>query len=762
MPDEEPQPEQSEQPEPQQPQADPNDILKGNPILQGALKDLLTQFGGQEKWPRRLEVMEARQQRFYAEGYQHIYWNNRTNGFATATSGMSFGTDTTSVDMPNYMEDYNIFGPYLDIVTALMSQNPPGVDFEPDDPTKATDIASAQNAEKYRHEIDRKNERKNLQALIARYFGTDGRVVLLVEHVTDQEKYGTDDEGNPNTAEIFSAFGVLEHKCPITARNQSAMPYQVISDEIDINQAKEDNPDYADKIKPSSSAVGEYPYERLARLGILQGTQPGLSQAGDTWTHLVTRQRVWFRPCAFNKAADEYKDELKSLFPSGCFALFIGGEYCGSKVQSMDDCLSIAHCRPGDGQRRSSWLRAMVAVQDAFNTYKNLEKEIYDYCVPETYQAMDVLDSEAQQERISEPGNTVPIVLPQGIDDIRKAIFIPPPATAPPEMIAAYQNLQGALAEFITGCYPALFGGDTKQNDTARGIGIQRDQAMARLGLPWGAMQELFASGYKQGVIMAAANAPDGKVMNVSVPGKRGKPVISPVPMDDLKKGNFHSYPDQESSFPETTGSKRSTFQALMAIPEMAPILQLPENQELGKQLIGLEDLEIPFAAAREYALIVLEKLLKEAPIPPDPALVTQAKLQNAAVQKMTALGQPPLQPPMPTPQPQPSVPIDPDMDFSQAIWETLQDWWTSDEKRQEEAKGNQIGLLNVRLYALAQKANAAALQAQQQQQKVAESLSFKDLPSAGKVQEAAQAGIKLTPQDAAAAPKPMQPQGAA
>jgi hypothetical protein len=463
---------------------------------------------------------------------------------------------------------------------------------------------------------------------------------------------------------------------------------------------------------------------------------------------------VWFRPCAFDKADAAYKEELQGLFPGGCYALFIGGEYCGSKVQSMDDCLTVGHCRPGDGQRRSSWLRALVTVQDAFNNYKNLEKEIYDYCVPETYEATDVMDNDAVQERVSQPGNKIGFVLPQGLDDIRKAVFTPPPATAPPEMIAAYNNLQGALAEFITGCYPALFGGDTKQNDTAKGIGIQRDQAMARLGLPWGSLQEMMASAYKQAVIMAATNAADDKVVNVAVPGRRGKTSVSPVALADLTKGNFHCYPDQESSFPETTGSKRSTYQQLMTIPEMAPILQLPENQELGKQLIGLEDLVIPGAYAEEYALIVLDKLLQQSAIPPDPKQVAMMGIQHLAQQKLGALQGQPTQPFVPPP-PQPSIPIDPQMDgpISMLIFQALNKWWFSDEKREQEANGNQAGLMNVRLYALAQQANAQAIQAAQQQAKVSESLAFKDLPPSGKVQEAAQAGIKISPQDAQATP---------
>lgn len=780
-------PEQGEEGEQEQ-AVDPDDVLKGREDLQIALKNLITKVAGQEKWPRRMEVVEARRQRFYDRGDQYIWWNAAKFVFATATSGLSFGGTSDSVDMPRYTDVYNIYSPYLDIITALLSQNPPGVDFEPDDPTSATDIAAANTAEKFRHQVDRVNDRKKLQTTIARYFATDGRCVLWTRFVEDAQRFGINDDGSPKSGELFQPYGVLEHKCPITARWQAEMGYQIISFEISLSLAKEENPDYADNIKPGSNALGESAYERLARLGALQGTR-NMVQAGEAWSHLVTEQHSWLRPCEFQQEASAAKEsgkdlmaELKQMFPSGCHAKFVGEAYCGSKDESMDDCLAIGHPRPGDGQNRPSWLKLLVAVQDAFNDYKNLEKEIYDYCQPTTWLASESFDIDAFREMTSEPGNYQPLVLPSGVTDIRAAVYAELAANAPPELIAAYNNLQGALAEFMTGAYPALFGGDTKQNDTAKGIGIQRDQAMARLGLPWGALQELMAKCYKQAIIQAIANRPEDEVLNVKVPAKRGRSTIAKIAIADLK-GNFHCYPDQDSSFPETTGSKRQTFMSLMENEAMAPILQLPENQEIGKQWMGLEDLVVPFAAAFDQAAIIIEKLLKEQPLPPSPQDIQNAEaeyMQGLAKAKMgpqvpgeapvpipppppllqwvsaekqaVTAGQPP--PPPPPESLHPSVPIDAECDFSAPIWTVVQDWLAGDERREQDKAGNQAGVMNVRLYGLAQKANAALQSQGGTQQKVSESIAFKDLPPDGQVQLAAQAGIKIQPPPPPAPPQ--------
>jgi hypothetical protein len=153
-------------------------------------------------------------------------------------------------------------------LTALGSQNPPGVNFEPDEPTKSTDIASARNAETYRHYIDRVNKRKDLQTEIMSLFCTDGRTVLYSTRVNDAQQFGVDDEtGEANGGEIIAAFGVLETKAvPIVAKKQSLLVAFFLSDEIDVFLAKKSYPEHATEIKEGQAAgVSESAYERIAR-----------------------------------------------------------------------------------------------------------------------------------------------------------------------------------------------------------------------------------------------------------------------------------------------------------------------------------------------------------------------------------------------------------------------------------------------------------------------------------------------------------------
>ncbi len=47
----------------------------------------------------------------------------------------------------------------------------------------------------------------------------------------------------------------------------------------------------------------------------------------------------------------------------------------------------------------------------------------------------------------------------------------------------------GPVAQFLTGAFPALFGGAMANNDTAAGYSMARDQAMGRIGLVWRRMK---------------------------------------------------------------------------------------------------------------------------------------------------------------------------------------------------------------------------------------------------------------------------------
>lgn len=704
-----------------------DDKLADDKDLQDSAVALAKHYGGLDKSPRRTEVIEARRQRFYRRGNQYIYFNYQPSvmNFVPYSGGDDNGAPGS--DSARNMDVYNIYFPYLRALVSVGCQNPPGVAFEPDDPTKSSDISAARAAEIFRHHIDRANQRKKIQADIMGKFCTDGRVAVYTRQVRDAQKYGFDEDGTPKAVEVMSVCGVLEHKCvPMTEDEPVNWLAQFIEKEIDINQAKEMKPQYAERIRAGAGAEGESTYERMARIGTLQGTR-SLQNAGDSFSHLVTWSRVWLRPAAFRHCPADVRKKFNAQFPKGMKLVMMGGEYCGAYNQSADDHLTVAWPAPGDGAAKPSMLHDLVPVQDAYNDYRNLEKEIFDFCIPATWCDSGLGDPETLREQTSEPGNHVFATKPDGVASIAEAFYTEPPANAPASLIAAYQDLRGAFSQFLTGAQPALFGGSDKNNETMGGIAMLRDQAMGQFAIAWGALQELFAGAYKQGVQCRAESEDENtdKQIPVKIPGRRVS-TISKVAVAALQKGNFHSYPDMDSSFPETTGSKRQVIQALvtqaLSNPEATEAYGVlePENMELQREYLGVTEWVIPSANSNDKQLAEIEILLRTRPVP-DADKIQQFAADQAieeAMKEKAAAAMPGAPTPKPD-EPDPkqlyksSIQIDVDWDFHEFEYKCIRDWLSSPAGL-EEARGNKWGILNVKLHGQEHKAaiGAQAMQA--------------------------------------------------
>src|SRR6185369_9211572 len=201
---------------------------------------------------------------------------------------------------------------------------------------------------------------------------------------TNAQKYGTAPDGTPKTVEISTVHGTLESKVPILCTGQDKALYCFLSDDPDVKQAKADYPEFSDKIKAGISGLGENAYERLARLGVLQGSNSSMLSA-DSYTHLVTRMNCWMRPQSFT--GDRYDeplqelaegempmtlgDKLKQLFPQGCRAVFIGDVYVESCPEAIEDALCIEFPWEGDGMNREGFMDSFLVVQDSFNDSMN-------------------------------------------------------------------------------------------------------------------------------------------------------------------------------------------------------------------------------------------------------------------------------------------------------------------------------------------------------------------------------------------------------
>ena len=416
----------------------------------------------------------------------------------------------------------------------------------------------------------------------------------------------------PNGQEVITIVGGLELKTPPWAGEMHEYPYLQWNMEVHQARLRAAYPHAADKIG-SPVATGSQEYERLARLAQSQGGP--LTEGGDFNINLITFQRTWLRPWAFFALDDKsLRDELLQLFPDGAYVAFAGDTYCESRNENMDDHWRVLHALPGDGSSgRPALGDALISVQERFNTLSNLQIETYEYGIPPIYADSEVLDFDALQNQTAEPGAHYPARSKPG-QSLAAGFFQPAPAEVPPDLAEHAANLMGPVAQFLTGAFPALFGGAMANNDTAAGYAMARDQAMGRIGLVWRRMKFFHADVMLLAVDCFRRNRPND--VEVTLLGAGAAFESKWIRLADLK-GNLFSYPETDEQYPTLWSQQRGVLLQLLGSPDpaMQAVLSHPENLALVKRLIGLEELVIPDEESRTKQYREIAQLVAEVPV---------------------------------------------------------------------------------------------------------------------------------------------------
>jgi len=416
----------------------------------------------------------------------------------------------------------------------------------------------------------------------------------------------------PNGQEVITIVGALELKTPPWANEMHDYPYLQWNMEVHLSRLRAAYPHAADRIGiPVAPAMNEY--ERLARLAQSQGGP--LTEGGDINMNLITFQRTWLRPWAFYSLDDKkLRDELLAIFPDGCYVAFAGDTYCESRNESMDEHWRVLHAMPGDGSSgRPALGDALISVQERFNTLSNLQIETYEYGIPPIYADSEVLDFDALQSQTAEPGAHYPARAKSGLP-LAAGFFQPAPAQVPPDLAQHAADLMGPVAQFLTGAFPALFGGAMSANDTAAGYSMARDQAMGRIGLVWRKMKYFHADVMLLAVDCFRKNRPND--VEVTLLGAGAAFESKWIRLSDLK-GNLFTYPESDEQFPTMWAQQRAVLMQLLGSPDpqIQQMLAHPENLELIKRLIGLEELVLPDEESRTKQYREIAQLLAEQPV---------------------------------------------------------------------------------------------------------------------------------------------------
>ncbi|MBZ5540700.1 MAG: hypothetical protein LAN61_09300 [Acidobacteriia bacterium] len=527
-----------------------------------------------------------------------------------------------------------------------------------------------------------------------------------------------------NGQEVISIVGGLELNTPVWANEMHEYPYLQWQAEVHRAKLKAAYPHAADKIESSPSQGSEDVYARVSRLSVSQGL-PSI-HPGDALVNLITFDRTWIRPWAFYAIEDEdVRAELLALFPDGCYVAFAGEAYCEARNETMDDHWRVLHALPGDGQNRPSVGDSLVQVQERYNVLSNMQAETYEYGIPPIYADPQVLDFDALSNQVAEPAAHFPARARPG-QPLAAGFFQPAPAQVPPDMLRHQQDLIGPVSQFLTGLFPAVFGGNMEGVKTASGYAMARDQAMGRLGLVWRRTKQFYADVMLLGVDCFRKNRPeDAEIPLLGPDGVFDSRVIRLAEL----KGNICVHPEADETFPRLKSQQRGVLQQLFGIND--PVIQraLTEPANIGyiKNVLGLTELVVPGEDARNKQLREIQQLLSSAPMVV-PVYTRSSKyetrnsgMSDAPSQDAAAGGASPAptggaegglhEPPFDTAQGAPvtsdqapllllpSVPVDQLLDDHAAEFEECKRWANSD-AGQAAKMTNPAGFANVRAHA--------------------------------------------------------------
>jgi hypothetical protein len=415
-----------------------------------------------------------------------------------------------------------------------------------------------------------------------------------------------------NGQEVISIAGGLELNTPVWANEMHEFPYLQWQAEVHRAKLKAAYPLVADKIESAPAMGAEDIYARVSRISVEQGIP--VVAPGDALMNLITFDRTWLRPWAFYAVEDEtVRKDLLTLFPEGCYVGFAGDVYCEARNESMDDHWRVLHALPGDGQNRPSVGDSLVQVQERYNALSNIQAETYEYGIPPIYADPQVLDFDAIGNQTAEPAAHFPARARPG-QPLAAGFFQPAPAQVPPDMIRHQQDLIGPVAQFLTGLFPAIFGGGMEDVKTASGYAMARDQAMGRLGLVWRRLKQFYADVMLLSVDCFRKNRPED--VDVPLLGPDGMLDAKLIRVMDLK-GNICVHPEADETFPRLKSQQRGVLQQLFGLKD--PVIQeaLAEPANLGyiKNVLGLTELVVPGEDSRNKQLREIQVLLGSGPV---------------------------------------------------------------------------------------------------------------------------------------------------
>jgi hypothetical protein len=650
----------TDQPKPKQQTAIPDDYKT-------PLTTLLSLCEREDEAVHYAWIRKAKRLELYFNNIVTLFWDNLTNDWTIPN-----WDDKEAEGIPPRI--INIYRPHGESIIAALSVGVPSVLFFPADADNADDIDKAENFSALAKVIQKHNKAKLLYIKILSILFNQGTPFIYsyakkdrkfglyqVEDVSleDQTSYNhscpicgydygeggmesvplicqscqqqINTEVTPQTIQvpvpiqinkeksrvIIDPFGVLNVKIPYSARTQEHCGYLILKFDQSIASLR--------SIFCSNGPNGEEPLieniEHSAADSTIDSSirYPSVYLNNQPQNTAVVKC-VWFRPWQFellggkNSSTKEIVDDIKKKYPSGCYVIYINNEPVEINGEDLDEHWTIGL------DPRSSSIHAeplgtnLAMIQDINAEIDELELQTMEHGISELFIASDAIDFNKYGNQQAKPGNVTQAFKEPG-RGIGDNFFETRTAQLSPEIVgltAKYRN----LAEFVTGDFPTVYGGQVPGTSTATEYTKSQNQALQRLGTVSTIAAFLWADVLDKAVNEYAAFLEyDEKLVDKTSSGFQ----TTNIDHMALKRGEVgNCEPEFSELLPISSMQIKDTiFQLVQAKdPMIMAMITHPQNNELVKKALGIPELYIPGINDRTKQYREISLLLQQQPMP--------------------------------------------------------------------------------------------------------------------------------------------------
>lgn len=430
----------------------------------------------------------------------------------------------------------------------------------------------------------------------------------------------------PATRQVVRICNPVECNVAPWAKNLARSPYIVLSERMDVSQARAMWPKYAKKITETDDIEGMTEFESgyLMPDGVV-----------DTPRGTALIRHVWLRPWTFDPVGesgdDEYAPEtleegnedpegsardLLQRFPEGVYCLYCGNELVFARPENPDKHWDETINPLEPRGLPTSLGEQFIKIQNMLSENIGLMRDSIKYSVPITFAESGVLDLDKFREAEVRPGDYFNVTQ-LGEKPVANSFYSERAGQTPRDTKGFIEYLDQS-GQTVVADHPSIHGGQGAGSKTFGEYRMAQHQAMQRIRIPWRAVGIFKSDIYGKAVSQYLDYLVQNNVEKNFVKREDGEFInvwINAVAATG-KVGRVH--PESSEAFPLNNAQKRDTLLEMANIPAFEGILLDPTNAQTIERLMGVSELRIPGSADRDWQMREI-KLLIETPAPVSP-----------------------------------------------------------------------------------------------------------------------------------------------